>query len=79
MLYFIRHQANGQVIQAEDTQISENKAVGNRSEVVKTSQVFKRAKVEGIEGTLSLPNKLDDLTGKAQKRVLGISDKDHVI
>lgn len=77
MVYFRGHQANGpgmghwntKGIQAEDTQISEIKAVGNRCEVVKTSQVFKRAKVGSI---ISLPNKFDDLTGKSQKRVLGI-------
>ena len=43
--------------------------MGNGCEVVKTSQVFKRAKVGGIESTLSLPNKLDDLADEAQKSV----------
>lgn len=43
--------------------------MGNRCEVGKTSQVFKRAEVGGIECTLSLPNKVDDLAGEVQKSV----------
>lgn len=44
ILYFIRYQVNGPVIQAEGTHASENTAAANRYEEVKTSQVLEESR-----------------------------------